>query len=152
MTSKKLTRGLSGAAGEYYVAAELSRRGYIATITLRNTENIDILASRPDGSKTVGIQVKTIQGGGKEWILDKKAENLSKENMFYVFVSLNGLKERPAFHVVPSAVVARNCADSYKKWLAGSKRDGSARKDTDMRDFNDVENAYLEAWEKLGLG
>jgi hypothetical protein len=81
---QRLSTGLSGVAGEYFVAAELSRRGYIATITLKNTENIDILASRPDGLKTVGIQVKTCQDGEKSWVLDKKAENHSKDNFFYV--------------------------------------------------------------------
>ena len=34
-----------GITGEYLVAAELSRRGYVATLTLRNTRGIDILAS-----------------------------------------------------------------------------------------------------------
>ena len=48
-----------GVAGEYLVAAELSRRGYVATLTLRNTWGIDILASNLDATKAVGIQVKT---------------------------------------------------------------------------------------------
>jgi hypothetical protein len=37
----RLSTGLSGVAGEYFVAAELSRRGYIASITLRNTRGVD---------------------------------------------------------------------------------------------------------------
>jgi len=35
---EKLTKGLSGLAGEYFVAGELTRRGYIVTLTLRNTK------------------------------------------------------------------------------------------------------------------
>ena len=65
----RLSTGLCGIAGEYFVAAELSRRGYIASLTLRNTKGIDILASNTDETKSVGIQVKAIQGGGKEWML-----------------------------------------------------------------------------------
>jgi len=42
---KKNEPGLTGVAGEFNVAAELSRRGYIATLTQRNTRGIDILAS-----------------------------------------------------------------------------------------------------------
>lgn len=57
----RLSTGLSGVAGEYLVAAELSRRGYIASITLRNTRGIDILASNADATRSVGIQVKTNQ-------------------------------------------------------------------------------------------
>ena len=40
--AKKLSSLLCGVAGEYFVAAELSRRGYIASITLRNTLGVDI--------------------------------------------------------------------------------------------------------------
>ena len=39
---KKVSSILIGVAGEYFVAAELSRRGYVASITLRNTKGIDI--------------------------------------------------------------------------------------------------------------
>ncbi len=48
-------------AGEYFVAAELSRRGYIATLTLRNARGIDIVVADPDSTRSVGIQVKTSQ-------------------------------------------------------------------------------------------
>ncbi|PIW68446.1 MAG: aspartate ammonia-lyase, partial [Candidatus Omnitrophica bacterium CG12_big_fil_rev_8_21_14_0_65_42_8] len=39
---KVLNPILSGVAGEYLVAGELSRRGYIASITLRNSKGVDI--------------------------------------------------------------------------------------------------------------
>jgi hypothetical protein len=39
----KLSKTLVGIAGEYFVAGELSRRGLIAAVTLRNTRGIDIL-------------------------------------------------------------------------------------------------------------
>jgi Holliday junction resolvase-like predicted endonuclease len=61
----KLSKQLSGIAGEYYVAAELSRRGYLAAITLRNSEGIDILVSNIDGNKLFSIQVKTTQNKKK---------------------------------------------------------------------------------------
>src|SRR5687767_2416400 len=125
VTQSRLSPSLSGVAGEYYVAAELSRRGYIATITLKNTENIDILASRRDGSKTIAIQVKTNRDGAKEWMLNKKAETHWKQDFFYVFVNLNGRNQPPTFHVVDSNVVAGFCADFHREWLAGKKRDGS---------------------------
>jgi hypothetical protein len=32
----RISSGLAGVAGEYFVAAELSRRGYLATLTQRN--------------------------------------------------------------------------------------------------------------------
>ena len=47
----RLSPGLCGTAGEYFVAAELSRRGYVASITLRNARGIDILASDGDAKR-----------------------------------------------------------------------------------------------------
>ena len=57
----KIPSVLTGVAGEYFVAAELSRRGYIASISLRNTRGIDILATNQDGSRSITIQCKTHQ-------------------------------------------------------------------------------------------
>jgi len=70
--TSRLSPGLCGTAGEYFVAAELSRRGYVASITLRNARGIDILASDGDAKRSVGIQVKTTQGESKEWMLNKR--------------------------------------------------------------------------------
>jgi hypothetical protein len=50
---EKLTKGLSGLAGEYFVAGELTRRGYIVTLTLRNTKAFDILVSNESATKAV---------------------------------------------------------------------------------------------------
>lgn len=47
----KLSGIQTGITGEYLVAAELSRRGYVATLTLRNTRGIDILASNSDATR-----------------------------------------------------------------------------------------------------
>ena len=70
---KKVSSILTGVSGEYFAAAELSRRGHIASITLRNTKGIDIVASSEDGSKTINIQVKTRSKNTKGWMLNKKS-------------------------------------------------------------------------------
>ncbi len=72
----KLDSTLVGVAGEYLVAGELSLRGYIASITLRNSRGIDIIASNPDGTKSVSIQVKSNSKGENKWILNKKIRNI----------------------------------------------------------------------------
>jgi len=48
---------LVGQTGEYLVAAELSRRGYIATTFTGNVPDYDIIASNENG-KHVSVQVK----------------------------------------------------------------------------------------------
>lgn len=50
-----------GQTGEYLVAAELSRRGLIATTFTGNVPHYDIIASNADG-KHVSVQVKASRG------------------------------------------------------------------------------------------
>lgn len=143
---------LCGVAGEYFVAAELTRRGYIASITLRNTRGIDILASNETASRQVGIQVKSNQGNSREWMLNRKAEDYFADNLFYVFVNLKSEQERPDFFIVLSEIVARSVQDGHARWLKEPGRHGQPRNDSNIRKFQDHAGKYLEAWSLLGLG
>jgi len=142
---------LVGVAGEYFVAAELSIRGFLASITLRNSRGVDIIASSADASRSVSLQVKTSSGTLPKWMLSKKSESFASDNHFYAFVLLRGTGTRPDFHIVPSKVVAKHVAESHRQWLAGAKADGPLRKDSPMRNFRDSEGVYKEAWHLLSL-
>jgi Holliday junction resolvase-like predicted endonuclease len=52
---------LVGQTGEYLVAAELSRRGFITTTFTGNVPHYDIIASDQKG-RHVSVQVKTVRG------------------------------------------------------------------------------------------
>jgi len=147
----KLESTLVGVAGEYLVAGELSLRGYIASITLRNSRGIDIIVSSSDGTKSASIQVKTNSSGNAKWILNKKAESFEADNHYYVFVALLERGIRPKFHIVPSKIVANNVRISHEQWLSQLKKDGSKRKDSAMRNFADTNNVYLEAWHHIDI-
>jgi hypothetical protein len=147
---KKLSGTLSGVAGEYFVAGELSRRGYVASLTLRNTRGIDILASNVDATKSVGIQVKTTQGGKGYWLLSEVAEADNAQNLYYAFVRLNGTGV-PEYYIVPRAVVAKTVRDEHIKWRGTPRRDGKPHNQTSMRTFRDSANEYRDRWELLGL-
>ncbi len=142
---------LVGVSGEYFVAAELSRRGYVASVTLRNSRGIDVVATNPEASRSVGIQVKTNRGSKKGWMLNEKAEGYYSDTLFYVFVNLNGPGQLPDYHVVPSKVVATYIKKSHKRWLATPGREGTPHKDTSVRHFKDEKREYLEQWDLLGL-
>lgn len=145
---------LRGVAGEYLVAGELSKRGIIASITLRNTKGMDVLASNSDASKSVGIQVKTTIYPRTEypsWMLTKKAEDYYSDTLFYVFVLLKQGNERPDFYIVPSKEVAEHTKTSHRDWLDGGNKLGKERFDSDIRKFSDKEKKYLERWDLLGL-
>lgn len=147
----RLSTILSGVSGEYFVAAELSRRGCIASITLRNTRGIDILAATGDTSESAVLQVKTNQDSKKEWVLNKKAETEVSDDLFYVFVNLHGLSGNPEYHIVPSAVVADRCRKTHADYLATPGQKGQKHKDSDMRKFSDRSGQYLGRWDKLNL-
>jgi len=147
----KLSNILGGVSGEYFVAAELSRRGYIASITLRNTRGVDVLCSNEDVSKQVSIQVKTTKESNQVWILDKKAEDYHSPSHFYVFVKLNKQDVKPDFFIVPSKTVAKIVKESHQKWLHGKSKTVKKRKDSSMRKFEDKEGKYLNRWDLLGL-
>jgi len=57
-----LSNKLVGQTGEYLVAAELSRRGLIATTFTGNVPHYDIIASDESG-RHVSVQVKASRGG-----------------------------------------------------------------------------------------
>ncbi|MCC7354232.1 MAG: hypothetical protein IT330_10780 [Anaerolineae bacterium] len=66
MASGRSTQ-LTKQIGEYLVAAELGRRGFIATTFTGNVPDFDILAIDETG-RAFAVQVKTIQGGA--WQFD----------------------------------------------------------------------------------
>lgn len=146
----KLHPTLSGVAGEYLTAGELSRRGYLAAITLRNAKGVDIIATNSTATKSVAIQVKTRYSRGQSWVLSEKAETYYAENLFYVFVSLN-FGEPADFHIVPSKIVAKTIREHNRRWLSTLGRKGQRHNQTSMRTFLDAEQKYKSAWDLLDL-
>ena len=137
-------------SGEYYVAAELSRLGHIASITLRNTRGIDILCSNSDSSQQVSIQVKTSKKGRNSWMLDRKSEEYYSPKHFYVFVLLNE-NQHPKFFIVPSKIVANYIKTHHRAWLKIPSKSGEKHKDSSLRKFRDLEEKYLDRWDLLKL-
>ena len=147
----KISSILAGVSGEYFVAAELSRRGYICSVTLKNTKGIDILVCNEDASKNLGIQVKTNQINKSEWVLNEKYEKLNDKNIFYVFVNLKSIDFLPEYYIVPSIVVAKYTSTNHKKWLSEKGKKGQQRNDSTMRKFKDIDKDYLGRWDLLPL-
>lgn len=112
----KVERSLVGACGVFYVSAELSRRGWVAMPTIRNTRGIDIIATK--GDSDVRIQVKTNSYGRTKFPMSKSNEELIGDNLFFVLVTLKGENQRPDFYVVPSQLVARYIKETHRKFIS----------------------------------
>jgi hypothetical protein len=145
-----LSKNQVGTSGEYFVAAELSRHGYVASLTLRNTRGIDVQVSNADATRSVAIQVKTCRGLTPKWLLNAKAEADSAENLFYVFVCLPD-RGMPSFYIVPPSTVAKQVSEDHRQWLAKPRRDGRPHPpDTSTRNFR-ASAEDQDRWDLLGL-
>jgi hypothetical protein len=72
-------------AGEYFVAAELYRRGFSVGMTIGNAKSIDLFANK--GNLTVSVQVKAIRNKKSVgWPIFK---DKVLDDVLYVFVNLN---------------------------------------------------------------
>lgn len=147
--TEKISGILAGVSGEYFVAAELSRRGYISSVTLKNTKGIDILVTNESATKTIGIQVKTNQNDRRAWVLNRKAEEFYADDLFYVFVNLVGIGQLPEYYIVPSKVVAETVREGHRAWLDSPGKKGQAHNDNPIRIFGDNEQKFLDKWELL---
>lgn len=147
-----------GNSGEYFVAAELERRGFTVAVPMSNTKDFDILAINRETNRQVALQVKTNRGKGKYWLLNKNSEELKGDNIYYVLLCLNEL-EQPEYYIVESELIADNMQKGYQQWLQeeGKKE---KRHETTMRKFafdvlgvNNVLGLksydYKDKWEKL---
>ena len=134
---KKLSNINIGNCGEYYVAAELERRGFTVAVPMSNVDNFDILARSKKTNKQYAIQVKTTTK--KTWLLNKKAETLEANDIFYVFVRILG-DNAPEYYIYSSKEVAKTVSEYHITWLNTPGKKGRVHKDNTMREFKDLTN------------
>jgi hypothetical protein len=142
--------GLTGAAGEYYVAAELSRRGWLATVTVKNAPGTDVLAQDPETKRTVAIQTKTSSGGIKFTLGERDERTYARDPGWVVLVGLAGDLERPSFYVVPRCHLAAMLYAQHRWWLDEPGKRGQLHTDNPRRGITGEEvQGYLERWDLL---
>lgn len=125
---KSLTRNqFTGAAGEYYVAYELARKGLHAALTSGNSLSVDVIVALPSGESSLALQVKTSRRAArrrkinefiwKEWDVGRAKIRVettgpqSTSQLWYALVDLQLRKKgctevetlSPLIYLVPSA-------------------------------------------------
>jgi hypothetical protein len=139
---------LTGAAGEYLVAAELSRRGWAASITPKGVQRSDVLAQHVETQRVVAIQVKTARTGGSFRLTETLEQPTAADNEWIVLVALREEEDDPVeYYVVPRNFVGAFIYVGHRRWLATPGRHGQAHKDTSQRNLT-VEHlvTYRDAW------
>lgn len=120
-------------AGEYFVAAELYRRGFSVGMTIGNAKAIDLFASK--NNKALSIQVKAIKNRksvGWPMMKDKVIEEI-----LYIFVNLND-QEVPEYYIA-TGIEAKSKVKQY-----------ATRGIIDLSTFK-RDNSFLNRWDKLEL-
>jgi len=101
-------------AGEFFVAAELNRRGANAVTFAGNMPGIDILANMKD--KVVQIQVKSKRKGTWQTSYKEGRQNpRPNDNRFWVFVDLK--RAAPEYYIVPDHWIRKNIYKFHQKYL-----------------------------------
>jgi hypothetical protein len=107
-------------AGEYFVVAELNKRGAFAVPFAGNMPRIDIIACNSDGSRTIHIQVKT-KRGGKTWHSSIVGSQLmapkDDEHNFWVFVDLGDGQTFPRYWIVPEWWIRNDIYQAHQAYL-----------------------------------
>lgn len=93
---------LSALAGEFFVAAELLKRGFQTSVTFGNAKAIDLFAHNPTIDFTFKVQVKALRKKNYFPISRSRV----KAEYIYVFVLLNKPGEAVQYFVVPGSVLA----------------------------------------------
>lgn len=123
---KRHDKGYRGDACQFFVAGELCRRGLVATVTMGNSPNTDILCSNPDGTNFAHIQVKTFIPGTRSCSVGLKSEQDYGPNFFWV---LGGIPKpdsdsRFQYYIIPSKEMAKNIRECFRIWIETPGKNG----------------------------
>jgi len=137
-------------AGEYFVVAELNKRGAYAVTFAGNMPKIDVMACNQDQSRTIHIQVKT-KRGGRSWhasIIDSKLMEPPgtplEETDFWVFVDLGDLDTSPRYWVVPAWWIRNDIYTTHKAYL---DRHGGTRARNPDSTHHAIDERRLKEWQ-----
>ena len=149
MSENKISKNDTCNSGEYYIAHILAKHGFKVSMTLGRMEGFDLFIQNPQG-KNLTISVKTrYSSKAKDIVMNKKAETMIDESLFYAFVRLNMPDGVPEFWIIPSTIVASVIKKAYKIWKDMPGRDGKPHGDTNMRTLElRAHPLYPKDWEE----
>jgi len=162
-----MEKQLLGMSGVYFVAAELSRRGYIALATTRNIKGVDLIVQNPRTGKSLGIEVKTRKYGGEkneleilyqitkasghEILYEKLLEKRLKSH--YIFVYFPSEDKPPRYFVVPKDELIELVKKNIKDYLESKKHRKTREELLKTEGIQGVRIKFLkeyeDKWEKI---
>jgi len=116
-----------GNAGEFYVVAELLKRGVIAALAPRNSPAFDILATKGGRTTRIRVKTKSEQYDDWQWVAKKDGSlfrDLSEHDDFTVLVNLTRETRDLAFYIVSTFTLNKWLTDDFERWKATPGKNG----------------------------
>jgi hypothetical protein len=104
-------------AGEFYVAAELQRRGISAAVTYGNAKNADVVAFSMSGEKAVVVEVKSTSQA--KWVVGGMVPVASAKPWVFVHMPIDPATPASFYIVLQSElhdILAPGEAEYYRKF------------------------------------
>lgn len=157
-----------GTSGEFFVLAELTRRGWTAAATARNNRAYDILAKRRDDQAGIRVKTKTSTFTLFQWNAKPNGDisiGMTAEHDFCVLVDIpQDDKTGPTYYVVPTYVIDNWLREDFLMWVTSPGAKGQQRAKDNKRRILYVDDdtsklghsyrqrlvPYLGAWDPLG--
>ena len=137
-------------AGEYFVAAELNKRGAYAVTFALNMPKIDIIACSTDQSRTIHLKVSTKGETSSTWQttigegrLCRLPENPRDETEFWVFVDLGEKGKPPRYWVTPCWWIRNDIYEVHVDYL---EKHAGTRPRTPDSQHHGINEKRLRAW------
>lgn len=122
------------AASQFFVAAELCRRGLVAVITMGNCPNTDILVSNKSGTSFAHVQVKTYIPGIKTCSVGRKAERPFGPNIFWILAGIPTAScAQNEYLIIPAGIMAHEVSKVHKLWLDTPGKKGQPHNNSNVR-------------------
>ena len=136
---------LVGNAGEYYVMAELLKRGVIAALAPRNAPAFDILATMDKRTVRIRVKTKSEEYTDWQWMAKKDGRiftHLDDEGDFSVLVNLAAELGDMEYYVVPTHTLNEWLLDLFCTWLDSPGKNGRPHSpDNRKRNLNENQSA-----------
>ena len=120
----KIKEGLGtliGNAGEYYVMAELLKRGIIAALAPRNAPGFDILATNPEKTVRIRVKTKSEEYDAWQWVSKKDGSIfrfMQDDEDFTVLVDLAEDVKNVRYFIIPTKVLNNWLFRDFNEWLS----------------------------------
>jgi hypothetical protein len=145
-------------AGEYFVMAELLKRGVITSLSPRNATTFDILATNLEKTVRIRVKTKSEQYDAWQWVAKKDGaifRDLQPSGDFNGLVNLAQETKDMQYFILHTSQVNLWLLEDFESWLATPGKGGrphavdNKKRNLSYRKFDEKLEPYRNNWDIL---